>query len=303
MIDANNTIIFLNVLFILILGSITFHRTIYAKIAVVIWAAFAVTFEYYLLWAMGGFGLSYQFFFLDLPFYTIPILVIIIQLLFDDSQFLKKSRYLFAVVFIGLFSCLRPVSGVADLTNMTGNALDRSIMQGLYTMTYLCCLLAPLGGLISPSRPLWAQWCHISFSEIKRHATVLGTCSSLLIVVYVISNIFLKNSIIMIGIPAPFSLFARYTALSVFYYIFIDHFLCFGILKTVLSTLVPDDSSGKWIIFVSACAYILVRYYYHPAFMVREFIFGLIFAYLYKRTNSLAYGVILHSLIYIFTEY
>jgi membrane protease YdiL (CAAX protease family) len=70
--------------------------------------------------------------------------------------------------------------------------------------------------------------------------------------------------------------------------------------KVVLDKLFKTKETDLLEIVIYAGLFAAAHYQGSPPFIARQFVFGLLFSYLYLRTGSLAYGIILNSLMVIF---
>lgn len=122
-------------------------------------------------------------------------------------------------------------------------------------------------------------------------------------VVFVGFNLISIGSLVHFYWVTPFSDWLLSLLMRLFYFVIPSHLLAFAALDTVLDQLSEDTKQNKhfeliiYALIFGAINFDLVNYGY----VFREFCFGLIFAYMYTRTKSLTYGIILQTLILHFT--
>jgi hypothetical protein len=302
MFDANDAIFMANAIFLLILGSIKFGNVAPVKLAAWLWTISIGACSYLILWSIQG-HVTFRLFWITVPPYMFLIIVGILFVLLRQAGALREGRYFIAWILIGTLAIERPKLGMIYLIDGDKDILVRVFSQMLYTSIFVSCLLVPLVCLSESGKSIWQQWLPISAANIKKKSTPIIMCTILFYILFIFSNVLIEHKLYHIHLFSPLSVFVRNAVFKSLYIILISQFVSFGLTKKVLNLILPEEPSAKWIILPCACVYVMLNYYFRPNYIIVDFLNGLILAYLYIKTESLAYGMIIVSVLAFFTLY
>jgi hypothetical protein len=299
MLDINDIAAALNVVSFLIFGAVGFKDLRKAKLIAICWAIINVLYSYFFAWNHGYHNPAITINGIKFPLYGTFAVIGVLYLLFISSSPFKKVRLCLALISLVYLSTLRPMSFVGYIS--VGSGVERSIFLQFLTLAFSCCLLIPWSSLVEQEKSLWGEWFHLNSQQIHQNMApiVMGIASY--IVIYAINNIIVNRSIISLNIFTGYVALVRFIVLKAFFIVLINHIVSFGLSTRILRFIVPQNTPSFLFAFVSAGIYAGIHYNILPILLIREFLFGLILAYMYFKTGTLSYGFFVSSLIEIFT--
>ncbi len=252
---------------------------------------------------VGGSNLTFEIFGLSLPGY---LFIISTGFILISSALLPKWKIIHAsAIFLicGFFLILRQGELIG---NYFSNDLEDVHHISIFFMFLFPVLLTYIGSCIilaNYSSNLTEYFVSNNTPDDKRVFSVIifGTLAFLAVVVAF--NLVSKGILVHPYWITPFSDWSLSLLLRLFYFVIPSHLLAFAVLGKLLDKIPGDSTSNKWLEVIS-CAMIFSLINYSVSYFgytVREFFFGLIFAFMYTRTRSLTYGVLLQTLLMHFT--
>ena len=295
-----NLAVLANVCFLLVYGSIRTKTFRASSLIVLAWIAANVAYVYI---QYSAFGASNPYFGpLHWPYFAV-LGVSASLLAFKMAKGVPVTYVwllMFAVVYwLGLNAT--SVDAIASIANQA----DAPAISFLYycgiSLAFWVSLLTPLAIFSEPGSRPWKTFGLVDFSGWRRHRPVIIKGALAFIFVLLVSNVYFKSMILPIHFLWPPMTLLIGTLLLVFYEVMIRHFVCLGFTSLIVKKVLGDDDEGSWIeVVFLALLYAAMYYDAGWAVITSEFSFGLVLAYLYVRTKSLSYGLIMCSFARVF---
>ncbi len=289
--------LYLCAVFLLIMGNISKGRK---KLAIILASAgsiLTIIVEYLLLIHYGGSSPAYRFLWTAIPLLAVlgfGILEIVLTL---DLPKFERTRLLIAWAIIYLVALHRTPFWIPPLANQAESELARYIYQITYAVPLLFSVLVPMALFKDESKSPCRKWFALPGMIKESHwkPLLIGLVSYGIF--FVLSNMFLLGYSIRVHLTSDFLSLARGALFVSIFWILPNHFVSFGLSKTILDRLFVGEKTSLVECLFFALLFAGFHWSYQPAFIVRKFLFGIIFAYMYLRTGTLAYGVFLDSLV------
>jgi len=192
------------------------------------------------------------------------------------------------------------VAAPVSIANLVDSELNRFLYYIAYALPFWTSLLTPLAIFTQPGTRPWQTFGIVNFKDRKNHRGPLIKGTIWFLVIFFITNMYLKGHLVMINLLWPPMTFVLGTLLFVLFETLIRHFVCLGMAKLIIDKILGDDEMFWVEASFLAILYGAMYYSYGWGIIFRELAFGLVLAYLYLKTKSLSYGLILCSVTRVF---
>jgi hypothetical protein len=293
--------LYLNALFLLIIGNLRIGRKSVSILILLIWTILVLLAEYVLLYFLGGSSPTYKFLSVPLPLYLVLFLLPFELTATSQNSFLFKTRQLVAWAIVYIVAFHRTSVWIPALANQTESQLARFIYQVLYVVPFEFSLLAPLFIFSKEDSSPLGNWLWFKTSHLREHfrPVLLGLlCYA---AVFVLSNMFLIGHSVKILLHTDVIPLAKALMLYSLYMVLTTHFVAIGLSKTVLDRLFGGEKTSMAEAVFFGILFAGLHWYFQPGYIARELVYGIIFSYVYLKTGTLFYGVVLDSLVQVFT--
>jgi hypothetical protein len=290
--DPNQIPIIANAIFLVVFLLVKWRSTWTPIVVFGIWCTALITYEYVYAFAIGGFGLAYNILGLNLPLYTFPVFCFSLLMLGRRQGLPPAFRNIVILAVAYLFALFRPVIAYAGVTTDVGSLGEQNIWQIILTVALVASVLLPLANFVTLGQTAWSQWFRIDISRKSEIVKPIVWAGAIFLLSLVVGNVLLRGYVFRLlnfGLYAHPVLYVLVFATSL---TLVDHFICFGLGKATLDSFFPNETTNVLEIVGLAVLFAGIRYYCTPVYLAREFIFGLVYSFLYVRTRSLSYGLL-----------
>jgi hypothetical protein len=291
--------LFLNAIAAVTLMEIRFKSRRIALTAVGSWIAINALAMYWIVQVVGITSLEYTWAGLNVQWYTQFLVVAVVLLLLLKA---KLDMYSTLAVFClaGIFSMFKDELTVARLVNSSDALLmATSKTFGLLFSFWLAFMIPVWVFFTEAGESIRSRLFSISLSQIKTHQKVLLRGFIWFCIAYMVTNIWTEGKLLSLWLSISPGYFVRDVVYSSAYLVLIDHFVLIAFAKLVINRLFPDEPTSMWEILAFGLLFAVSHYYLPVGYIVREFLYGLIFGYWYLKTGSLTYGIILRTMSYV----
>lgn len=285
-------LIYINAVFLLIFIFIKFSTRLRSQILIFLWSISNIIWLFYLFNQMGADTLKLTLLGIKIPLYSIPILVLFILFLSMNIGRLMALRLVIIFIISAAATLLRRIDTLAELANLSATPILHLSSLTLFVCPYIISLLCPLTIFISSNEKIADKLFAVSKSHTKYYMRVAG------IIIGFYLSLILAAIAVGIDIEGYFSfnnssnIFGVYSILNVFFCILINHFVFFGLAKYTLDTTTRITETSLWEIAFYAALFAVFQFQTLSfQSLIREYLLGLSYAYLFIRTKSLIYGI------------
>jgi len=258
---------------------------------------------FYLVVVIDGTFISLGYFGINIPLnlFALIALGILCIAVFGGYSQSKWSLWILILASGGTFT--RYVQGSVWLSDRTGTDVERIMVMVAFVVSFSFGVLITLPMLVDGKNRIISKLFLVKLADFKNHAGVLFTGFLGILITYVLTAVFVREYFVQFYLVKPLHAFVMSSVLKIFYYSLIDQLICFGLAKYVLDSFFREEETSMWEIVLYAGLFAGFHFYLLPAIIFREFVMGLFLSYMFLKTKSLTYGIILYSLFYIFTSF
>lgn len=271
-----------------------------AKIAVFVWSLLTTAFLYYLIWSQGASSPAIMWYGLSLPLVTLPVLVALILGLATEHGKWATARFVLMLAFVAMGVMWRNSTNSDLIIYRMGTAVDRIVSMMTLIVGFELCLLAPLTMFAGGGKGIALKLFPVNEAQFAKHLKILAGGFGFIVFVLMVTHLLTYGHILNISFTYTLSQLGVKAVLYVFYYVLINQFLSLAIMRRLMFLILGDERMFIAEILLYAGAYAFTSYFFPPVALVREFLMGLVFAYWYMKTGTLAYGLIVGSLVWLF---
>ena len=294
--------LYCNVAAFVALICIKFQKDWHAKLAVFVWTAFMILLFYYMVELAEGSNPFFGIWGLRMPLVAAVPIAAAMLLLTIRSKRIWAARLVLLFVLAGLASFVRYIPGIDPLSYGTGTFIERVLILASFLIAFLLAVLVPLTAFVDGQISLFRRFFFVSWSHLASHWRPVLAGAAMLLGLYLIVGLILEGGLFRIHTELPFQALIMRSLLMIFLYILLDHFVCIGLAKYIVDELFKGQETTMWEIVLYAGIYAGFHYYFVLFHIVFAFVVGLVLSYLYLRTRSLFYGIVLQSLFWIFVK-
>jgi len=290
-------IIITNVLvFLLVMARAGSGRTVFLRVGVIAWVVTNIVLFYALVLQNGGASPVFTFYVLRVPWYGLAGLALALVLLpigRDGTKSLRLPAILIAVMGAAYTHNLAVIN---PLLNRAGSSMEQVLGTFSLVMPFAICVLCLLPWFAMDGTKALRQVFLPVGQDIATHKGLLLGGLAAFAVVFLVSNLVIFGKLIEVYIVTSPRVFFLLAVVTCFYWVLFEHFVAIGICRRVIQKLFPDQKPSGFEVFFFAVLLASMYYNTEIKFMVREFFYGLIFGYLYLRTGTLFYGIVMRSM-------
>ncbi len=271
------------------------------KTIVLLWVVINVLTLYYSFATLGGSNPSITIYSYKLPLYWTIVLSLIVMILFEPKGPLLALRYLIAfAIVVGIALLIYPPVFPA-IVYKSETQITRMLYVSVLVVPFQVGVLAPLTAFTGGQESAFNRLFQFSNARIEKEGKSIIIGVILWALILLLGNIPIHGKIFELSIITPFEAFARWSAIHVFFFVLIDHFIFIGLAKFILDSMFKEEETSMLEIILYASLLAGFHYNYQVGEIIRTFLFGLTFAYLYIRTRTLIYGIALATFMFVFT--
>ena len=279
----------------------TFRKRISLQITVILWTIINVAALYYVASLYHGSEFMISYYGYSVPFYLVPFHYIAIVWLVDMSVPHTKLFILIAFILAAIPTALNIQSLTNEYLNTT-IPLNMVIYEGMFINIFFAGVLCPITIWSGGSFSIFSRIFKISRNHIRQNINSLVIGISLFIVIYFFVHYSFIPHMGLIQRITTIKTLLSYALFGITALVLPKQIVLIGMSKYALDLLFKDEETTKWEIPLLAMVFAAMHYNMVWQWIFAAFLYGLIYAYLYLKTNSLFYGVVLHSMVLIFSH-
>lgn len=291
-----------NILLFCLYIYLTFDNNWYARSTLFLFITFYTIWIYYLLAAVGLDYFNINYFSLAIPYWLVIPFSLVVLLLSAKSQLMKSYRLVLiylAAIASSVLIYVQDYDSIAKLANFDKEAI---IQCSMLLFSFTACVYFPLITLADNKTSLLQRLFAIRWSHVYRYRIAFILCiTCILVSSFIIPPILMGSFLGWKPITTISSLVLSGISV-IFYKILILHVVGIGLPKHIIDSLFSDDETSMGEIVIYAALFAGLQFVYPFAMIILFFVYGLLFSYLFLKTKSLSYGILLHGLIVIFVE-
>lgn len=291
--------LFLNAIAAVTLMEVTFKSRRVALTAVGGWIAVNASALYVIAKVVGVTRLEYTLAGVTIQWYFYYFIIALVFLLLLKA---KPGVYRIIALFClaGVFSTCKDEVMIVGLVNLSDTLSMTTFKVFALLFSFWLAFMIPVWVFFTGAgESIRSRLFSISLSQIKTHQKVLLRGFIWFCVAYMVTNIWTEGKLLSLWLSISPGYFVRDVVYSSAYLVLIDHFVLIAFAKLVIDKLFPDESTSMWEILAFGLLFAVSHYYLPIGYIVREFLYGLIFGYWYLKTGSLTYGIILRTMSYV----
>ncbi len=270
------------------------------KTIVFLWAVINVLAFYYSFAMLGGTDPFIKIYGYKVPFYWTIVFSFIVMILLESKGPLLPLRYLIAFAVVAGMALLVHVPAIPALAYKSETEITRMVYVSLFVVPFQVGVLAPLTAFTGEQKSAFNRLFQLSNEQFKKEKKSIIIGVVLWALILLVGNIPIHGKIIELSVIIPIEAFAKWFAIHSFFFVLIDHFIFIGFAKFILDNLFKEEETSMLEIILYAGLLAGFHYNYQVGEIIRTFLFGLTFAYLYIRTRTLIYGIALATFMFVF---
>jgi hypothetical protein len=294
--------VYVNALFFLVYIFIKYEKEWYPRALILIWAIANVIYTYFLFTSIGVNNPYLDFHGFHIPIFYLILLAIIVLVLPRFGNYLKKTRLLILFCIVASITIFNSQEAIIALIQYNPMSMMNVVALFSVITPFIICVLAASTVFIYHESSLASVLFNFDLSHIKKHLKPVLSCIIIVLILVILRNAILERRLIYFTIITPTKSFVISTIIFLFYYVMIKHVTFFGFAKKILDSIFNDEDTSNWEIPLFAALYTGFHYYFPLIQLPFTFLISCVFAYLYLRTRSLVYGVIINTLFLMFVR-
>ncbi len=289
-----------NIIFFFSILKIEFSKILYYQLLIFVWSILNIGGLYLSINAIDASNPFILFYSIKLPLYGCILFVIAIFVLGSINKH-KILRLLSVYFIVGGFMLLRYLPGMGSLVEQDVEPLLSIPYMFSLVIPFIICLLVPMGFTNILQLGYFKKKFLPKIKTANGNIKYIVICALLYFTIHIFFNYLKEDFLIYFNYNQSILKQFMHVSLITFYLIVLDHFVFIGLAKYIMDEIFEGDDTTYYEIILYAFIYVGFHFADYNAYAIIEtFLFALIYGYLYLKTKTLFYGIILASLTLIF---
>jgi len=290
-----------SIAFFLILVGLRAENLLKTRVAVVLWSITNVLIFYYLISRVGVTSPYITWAGLQLPLFCSALAAIAVASITVQNGRFVLGRTALVMLIVFATTLFVRVEFILPVINQTETAFARTGYSSIMLTTFLVCVLAPLPVFMGGGSSAFKRLFYVNVASFVEHRRALLNGLLIFLAVFGLTNIMVEGNLANFRVATNLVNLLRGALVTTFFFVLVQHFVFIGLVKYVIDLIFKDEETSMYEIIVFGLLLAGFQYYLPWTWIVREFLYGLVFGYIYLKTRSLTYGIVLRALSLIFT--